>query len=177
MDILLATDFSGRAGAAAHVAADYARRLGARLHLLHVTWPGVDDRVPERLARIADDIAPDLKTIVAVRIGRAAREIIAYANTHRVELIVMGTHGRTGVSRVLTGSVAEQVVRTAACPVLTVPLRGHADAPVAAAPPLISRCLTCARETDDLICDTCRVRIRGEALERKQEAAKPGRDF
>lgn len=176
MEIVLATDFSVVAGEAARVAADYARRLGARLHLLHVTRPGVDDRAPERLARLADEIAPDLRTMVAVRIGRAAREIVAYAEIHRAELIVMGTHGGTGVSRVLTGSVAEQVVRTAACPVLTVPPRRDADEP-AAEPPVIRRCLTCAREADDLICAACRARIRGEALERKREAEKPGHVF
>ena len=52
--------------------------------------------------------------------GRAYAEIVRYANEQRIEMIVMGTHGRSGLSHLLLGSVAERVVRTAGCPVLTV---------------------------------------------------------
>jgi hypothetical protein len=83
---------------------------------------------------------------------------------------------------VLLGSVAERVVRTAPCPVLTVPGGSPAlsgAAPVspeqpAAAPPL-RRCLVCGASSDDLICTSCRARIRGEALDRKQREERAGR--
>ena len=55
-----------------------------------------------------------------VRVGDPLFEIVEYARTERVDLIVMGTHGRTGMSHLFLGSVAERVVRTAQCPVLTV---------------------------------------------------------
>ena len=54
-----------------------------------------------------------------MRLGKPADEIVRYAREHDVDLIVMGTHGREGVARVFIGSVAETVVRRAACPVLT----------------------------------------------------------
>ena len=56
----------------------------------------------------------------AMRLGRPTDEIVRYASEHEIDLIVMGTHGREGVARMLLGSVAEKVVRRAACPVLTV---------------------------------------------------------
>jgi universal stress protein A len=55
-----------------------------------------------------------------VGIGDPLSEIVDYARTEHINLIVMGTHGRTGVSHLFLGSVAERVVRTAPCPVLTV---------------------------------------------------------
>ena len=57
--------------------------------------------------------------------GQAARMIVAHAAACDVDLIVMGTHGRTGLSHLLLGSVTERVLRTAACPVLTIRLRGE----------------------------------------------------
>jgi hypothetical protein len=94
-----------------------------------------------------------------------------------VDLIVIGTHGRTGFSRRLLGSVAEAVIRTAPCLVMTVPAGGgpsasrEAELPAAALP----HCIVCAKETDDLICDPCRAHIRGEALAQKLDAERAGR--
>ena len=177
MQVLLATDFSGLARHAAELAADYARRLGARLHLLYVAWPDDDGGARERLAELARDVAPNVETVTAVAIGRPATEIVRYAASHAINLIVMGTHGRTGVSRVLTGSVAEAVVRTAGRPVLTVPDGGPAEITPVSQRPVVQRCLVCAGTSDDLICAGCRARIRGEALARKQEAEKAGHTF
>ena len=93
----------------------------------------------------------------------------------------MSTHGRTGVSRTLLGSVAEAVVRLSPCLVLTVPMAlPTAGTPAASlvhagAPPVPHRCIVCAGQTDDLVCDTCRARIRGEALGHKIETERPGR--
>jgi nucleotide-binding universal stress UspA family protein len=52
-------------------------------------------------------------------------EIVRYARTHEIDLIVLATHGRSGLAHVIIGSVAESVVRTAPCPVLTVRPEGH----------------------------------------------------
>jgi nucleotide-binding universal stress UspA family protein len=58
--------------------------------------------------------------LIAIDTGLTAPQIVKYADEHGIDLIVMGTHGRRGVAHLLLGSVAEHVIRTAACPVLTV---------------------------------------------------------
>jgi hypothetical protein len=106
----------------------------------------------------------------------AAIEIVRYADEHEIDLIVLGTHGRTGVSRALIGSVAERVVRTASCPVLTVPLRRRErTAPAGPEAEPVRHCRVCAQPSEDLICEPCRARIRGEALERKMVEERAGR--
>ena len=62
---------------------------------------------------------------LATRLGSPFVKIIEYAKEHQIDLIVMGTHGRTGLPHVLIGCVAERVVRMAPCPVLTVHPQGH----------------------------------------------------
>ena len=139
--ILVPTDFSEPSEAALEYARAVATRFGASLHLLHV----VDDPyraayateayIPEveglRDELIADAIgklkerlrSPDVGSLHATThavIGIPAWSIVEYAGMHDIDLIVMGTHGRAGMSHLLMGSVAEQVVRTALCPVLTV---------------------------------------------------------
>ncbi len=177
MNILVATDFSGLATDAVGVAADYARRLGGRLHVLHVAWPDVGPDTRATLERMAHD-ASGGAGIGAVRSGLIpASEIVRYADEHAIDLIVVGTHGRTGVSRVLLGSVAERVVRTAACPVLTVPKprrRVVEDPEPAMAGGVPRACVVCRGEADELICEGCRARIRGEALEHKLRDEKAG---
>mgnify|MGYP006174003235 CR=1 FL=1 len=69
--------------------------------------------------------AEDLVSRQHVRIGHAPRRILEFADEGRVDLIVLGSHGRTGLGRLLIGSVAERVVRKASCPVLTVRPEGH----------------------------------------------------
>lgn len=172
--ILVATDFSDASEHATAVARDYARSFGARLHLLHVAWPG-DEQAGRLLMGMEKDLSPHVPVTTAIEFGSPAARIVDYARRHGVDLIVVGTHGRTGVSRALLGSVAERVVRTAPCPVLAVP-RG---APTGVAPeapaPELQRCLVCSAPSDDLICEACRARIRGEALERKQREERAGR--
>lgn len=176
MDVLVATDFSLLAAGAVEVAADYARRLGGRLHVLHVAWPDAGPDTRATVERIAHDAGGGAGV---VRLGlAAAAEIVRYAEEHAVDLIVVGTHGRTGVSRVLLGSVAERVVRTAACPVLTVPrLRRLVIGEPAPEVPRAVRpsCVVCRGPADELICEGCRARIRGEALEHKFRDEKAGR--
>ena len=140
--ILVPTDFSGPSDAALEYARTLAAKFGASLHLLHVvedqfvTGPfGAEMYVPntprtlsfllaearERMAhRISTDDRSRLRATTEVIVGTVARTIKDYAADNGYDLIVMGTHGRTGLAHVLMGSVAEHVVREAACPVLTV---------------------------------------------------------
>lgn len=177
-DVLFPTDFSVASEAAARVAREMARLCGATLRVVHVV-PAVIDPADsaERLNRLAAALADGVRVETALLSGRVAREIVAYARDKGVGLIVLGTHGRTGVSRAILGSVAESVVRLAPCLVLTVPPSTVAPGPQASAPaeaPAAHRCVVCARETEELICEACRTRIRGEALEHKIDEERPG---
>jgi nucleotide-binding universal stress UspA family protein len=140
--ILVPTDFSESADAALAYAKTLAGCLGASLHLLHVyTDPyGPSVYVPEVYvpvpAEMRERALEDVRAQLAQRLdaeettyfrgthavvtGLTAKEIVKYAADHDIALIVMGTHGRRGVAHLLLGSVAEHVVRTAPCPVLTV---------------------------------------------------------
>jgi nucleotide-binding universal stress UspA family protein len=173
--ILFATDFSPASEPAARVAREYAGRLGAHVHLVHVT--ATDTAIATaRLTGLATAFAP-APTVTRVLAGTSpAAAIVAYAREHAIDLVVLGTHGRTGWSHALLGSVAELVVRTASCPVLTVPATmGGAAADVGLPHGRERRCLVCAAASEDLVCERCRAHIRGELLERKQRDERPGR--
>lgn len=140
--ILVPTDFSDCSESAFTLASALARRYGAELHLLHVVVLFADDpndpeaRFPEseaayRRLEAASKAAldslmarSDAAELTVHRVQRyavaPAPEIIGYASENDVDLIVLGTHGRRGVRRFLLGSVAEETVRAAHCPVLTV---------------------------------------------------------
>ena len=181
--ILIATDFSDEAQSALDLAITYARHFGAQLHLFHaLSAPELD--VTRLLADARSLAGPDVAVKVASTPGDPAREILRYATSHAIDLIVMGTHGRSGVSRVLLGSVADRVLRGAACAVLVVPSRAIPDEAGPARPADVEAervlqverpCLVCAKPSRDLICEPCRARIRGEALEHKQREERPGR--
>jgi nucleotide-binding universal stress UspA family protein len=132
-NILVATDFEPASDAALTYGRELARTFGARLHLLHVAEndflrPSATDpyvlktAVARRLnERLTSEDRTDRGARATVEISdRPADTITRYAKHEQIDLIVMGTHGRTGVTHMLTGSVAENVVRTAPCPVLTV---------------------------------------------------------
>jgi nucleotide-binding universal stress UspA family protein len=179
-DVLFATDFSSASEPAGRVARELARQWDGTLHVVHVVPPVTDPAdASKRLERLGTSLGEGLSLKTALLSGRVARHIIDYAREKSVGLIVLGTHGRTGVSRALLGSVAEAVVRLAPCPVLTVPSSAFtAAAPVAgpvAAHPKSHACIVCAREGEDLVCETCRTRIRGEALEHKMGEERQGR--
>jgi nucleotide-binding universal stress UspA family protein len=148
--ILFPTDFSPHADFAWPYALTFAHTFAAELHLLHVVTPPprltetyVVDFDPEKVveamseeARRALEIlrqaaaARGLQVRQSVRLGLDFQEIIEYARAEGVDLIVMATHGRTGLAHVLVGSVAERVVRKSPCPVLTVkPATMRLDAP------------------------------------------------
>jgi len=179
-DILFATDFSEASRLAGQTAAEVARHFGARLHVLHVVPPVSDPTpAPAALRAVATELEKGLSIVTAVTSGRAASEIVSYARRTAIDLIVLGTHGRTGVSHALLGSVAEAVGRRTPCPLLTVPAtmaaRPAAPGPVKEAAEMTS-CTVCGTETqDELICEPCRARIRGEALDRKMRDERAGR--
>lgn len=139
--ILAATDFSHDANHAVTVAAELARGLSAKLTLLHVVqtpsyaFLGGDAYVPspdviadilaeaQRWLAAAKDRLGDLDVDTVCLEGDPATAILGWADEHAPGMIVVGTHGRRGVRRLLLGSVAEHVVRGAPCPVTTV--RAH----------------------------------------------------
>ncbi len=139
--ILVPTDFSPTAEHAVDHACLLARSLGARITLLHVyqlpdyfvaggegylpqpeAQLNVLDSVRAQLDAEVERIGPRAGRPVGARSieGKAAEEIVRAAHKGNYDLIVMGTHGRKGIGRVVLGSIAEQVLRRADCPVLTV---------------------------------------------------------
>jgi nucleotide-binding universal stress UspA family protein len=130
--ILVPTDFSAPSDAALSYARLLAKTYDASLHLLHVTATrstppdvAVDSSNRKPTVRKLRSLltAEDRRQRVVVRVIEApnpARQIVRYATAMDAGLVVMGNHGRNGVARVLMGSVAEKVMRTAPCPVLTV---------------------------------------------------------
>jgi nucleotide-binding universal stress UspA family protein len=136
--ILLARDFSSVSDQAARRAVDLAERTGATLHVLYAQVlhddpfgaddapaPAADvDAIRKRLTEVDDKPLQSRKEIEVVeaveRDVSAGPAIRHYADEHDIDLVVMGTHGRRGVRRMLLGSVAEDVVRRADQPVLTV---------------------------------------------------------
>jgi nucleotide-binding universal stress UspA family protein len=124
--ILHPTDFSERSDHAFRYACALARDHGARLIVLHVMPIPLTDKkrgYREEMAGELDRLAaPDPKIHLKRRLeeGDPVAQILRVAHETGCDLIVLGTHGRTGLDRLLMGSVAEQVLRLASCPVLTV---------------------------------------------------------
>lgn len=143
--ILLPADFSGAASVAIRYGRELAVRFGAEVHLLHVLEPhislipnfGMGFDLPQYRsgsrslaeqslsALLHGETGAGLQIIRAVVEGSPKVEIVRYARKQEIDLIVLSTHGLTGLAHVLMGSVAENVVRTASCPVLTVRSEGH----------------------------------------------------
>lgn len=145
--ILVATDFSNCALQAKNTAHELCAGFGAELHLLHVihnlaievpesgmemAFPGFLENIGGRRKELRQIALQSLNAEVAAswheqhvvvldtRLGKPFVEIVRYAEENDIDLIVVGTHGRTGLEHMLLGSVAENVVRKAPCPVLTV---------------------------------------------------------
>ena len=146
--ILVPHDFSSSANHAAAIARDEAKVHGAQVMLLHVIdLPGqlkpdtvivpdptgapinikdyavaqAEDHLKDLSARLAKDgVTPQ----TFIRVGKPDDEIVRFALENGVDLIVMGTHGRTGLAHMLVGSVAERVVRSSTVPVLTIRAEG-----------------------------------------------------
>jgi nucleotide-binding universal stress UspA family protein len=143
--ILYPSDFSSASGAAFRKALALARDAKARLTIVHILNPTVVLPIDAYMAaRVYDDIQRSAETYARKKLagllararkagvraktalieGVAAERIVAAARRNRADLIVIGTHGRTGLARLMLGSVASRVVATSSCPVLTV--RGRA---------------------------------------------------
>lgn len=140
--ILYPTDFSELSTYALRYALSFAHAYQARLHCLHVVdeayqyWtamgpnsvpvgPATEDILQSARKEMDTFAAENFKdieveVITDVVLGRPFMEIIQYARKQCIDLIVLATHGRTGLSHVLLGSVAERVVRKSPCPVLTI---------------------------------------------------------
>jgi nucleotide-binding universal stress UspA family protein len=153
--ILVPLDFLPHSAEAVRRAMELADQYSAEVVLLYVYEPGeypvppvdivydtkqlerLTATVRARLEAVRRDVDPVGRRRVTTRVlqGRPARSIIDAAATEPFDLIVMGTHGRTGVERLVLGSVAEEVMRRAACAVLTVKRpRQSMDEPLAANP-------------------------------------------
>ena len=139
--ILVATDFCEASDAAFAYGRELATRFGATLHLVHavdtIQISAFAEAYGDMAARMQDDLeaaarqeiqkrlidsdhsGPRTASAVITRIGPVVA-IVDYAKKHKVDLIVMGTHGRGALAHFMMGSVAERVVRIAPCPVLTV---------------------------------------------------------
>lgn len=138
--ILVCTDFSENSAPALRLAVDYAKAFNAELIMVHVVeaslLPPYVDWAPDEIDRIllrtkesaeghlaelatqyAKDI-PNIRTITAV--GSVSGEVVALANRENVDLIVVGTHGRSGVKYLVMGSVARNILKTAHRPILIV---------------------------------------------------------
>jgi nucleotide-binding universal stress UspA family protein len=144
--ILFPTDFSSNSKFARDYALGFAEHFHSELHVLHVLQdvmlytaapnatyampPSYLDELKASAERsleqtIDADWAKERAVVRATRFGAPFVEIIRYAKEQDIDLIVLGTHGRTGLKHVLLGSVAENVVRKASCPVLTIRPSDH----------------------------------------------------
>jgi nucleotide-binding universal stress UspA family protein len=149
--ILIPSDFSPHSAAALSLAANLANTFDAELHLLHVIEellpavpldptglyglpPDYDERVKAavagELAKVTKTVQTKVPLVSKVHTGSPLVEIVRYARKSSIDVIVMGTHGRTGLAHVVMGSVAESVLRSAPCPVMVVPTPNHKYAAV-----------------------------------------------
>ena len=134
--ILAPTDFSELSAEGVRYACKLAKDLGAQVIVLNVVIldesnvvgkgeiAAHEKRLREFTGKIVGRRADDLKIHEAVVTGQAYASIVDYAEKEQADLIVMSTHGRSGLSRMLIGSVTDKLLRGATCPVLVVPAGG-----------------------------------------------------
>jgi nucleotide-binding universal stress UspA family protein len=144
--ILVPIDFSEHSKNALKYAIPYAVQFRARLDLLYVVeptiypadfsfgqvgFPNIEEELRKRggeelEALLRNEIKGRVPSEAVVRTGKPFYEIFEYAREHNIDLIIIATHGHTGVEHILFGSTVEKVVRKAPCPVLVVPSVGQA---------------------------------------------------
>lgn len=137
--IICAVDLSQHSGIVADYAKTLAQGLGSEIYVIHAA-PSLAQYVgfhvpPSSIESFVGEIVagaeksldtfvaenfPNMKVTTKVLNGYAAEEILAYGESISADLIIMGTHGRTGIDRILFGSVAERVVKSSSIPVLTI---------------------------------------------------------
>jgi nucleotide-binding universal stress UspA family protein len=144
--VLVPVDFSDYSKSSLRYAVNFAKHFNADIYLVYVVEPMVyppdfsmgqiaipsvdiemDKRAAEELSNLAKkEIPPEIKSKTIVKTGKPFVEIIETAVEENVDLIIIATHGHTGIEHVLFGSTAEKVVRKAPCPVLTLrePIKG-----------------------------------------------------
>src|SRR5262245_26743111 len=131
--ILAPTDFSDLSARGVRYACQLARDLGAEITIFNAVF--VDEsrinkgeieehrqRLEEFVARNVADVGANLRIRKVVDSGQAYRTIIERAENEQIDLIVMSSHGRSGLSRMMIGRVTDKVLRAASCPLLVVPL-------------------------------------------------------
>jgi len=130
--IVFPTDFSTASDAALVHAEALAKQTNARLLIVHVEEPplaygggelyyGLPEPNSERILKMLEDVRPSDPSVPyahRLTMGDPAGEVVRIASDEAAEMIILGTHGRTGMTRLLMGSVAEAIVRRAPCPVL-----------------------------------------------------------
>jgi nucleotide-binding universal stress UspA family protein len=140
--ILFPTDFSEGSSQALQYAVDMAKRYGAKLYVVHVIYDiakvtgwyvphvsmdqmyhDIEEGARKELDKFGVEMLDGLNGLErSIVMGVPHEEIISFAKKNKVDMIVMGTHGRKGIDRILFGSTAAHIVRFAPCPVLTVRL-------------------------------------------------------
>jgi nucleotide-binding universal stress UspA family protein len=140
--ILFPTDFSEGSAQALQYAVDMSKRYGAKLYVIHVIYDiakatgwyvphvsmdemykDIQEGAKKELERFGVEELAGVKNVERrVMTGVPHEEIINFVSANKIDLIIMGTHGRKGIDKILFGSTAAQVVRHAPCPVLTVRL-------------------------------------------------------
>lgn len=145
--VLVPIDFSDYSKSALKYAINFAKQFKAEVLLIYVVEPIIyppdfsmgqiaipsvntewDDRAREELNKLAkNEIPADIKSKTIIKTGKPFVEIIDTASEEDVDLIIIATHGHSGVEHILFGSTAEKVVRKAPCPVLTLrePIKGY----------------------------------------------------
>ncbi|MCA1960719.1 MAG: universal stress protein [Desulfomonile sp.] len=145
--ILFCTDFSENSAPARELAIEFAKAFDAQLFIVHVVYsrylgyPSFEAMIPvdmtvveqsiregaqQQLDAAAEECRRELPQVeTRLLTGLPAEQVVEFADEHAIDLIVMGTHGWTGFKHLILGSTAENVLRTANCPVLTV--RGPAE--------------------------------------------------
>lgn len=137
--ILFPTDFSEGAQSALPYAIELARQYGARLYIVHVIYDiakasglhvphinldklygEIETAALKEIERCGLEETRGMDVVRKVLKGVPYEEIVKYADANSIDMIVMGTHGKKGIERIIFGSTAEQVVRRASCAVLTV---------------------------------------------------------
>jgi nucleotide-binding universal stress UspA family protein len=140
--ILFPTDFSEGSSQALQYAVDLTKKYGAKLYVVHVIYDiakatgwyvphvsmdqmykDIQEGAKKELEKFGVEALGEVKNIErTVLTGVPHEELMNFAKKNKIDLIIMGTHGRKGIDRILFGSTAAQIVRFAPCPVLTVRL-------------------------------------------------------